>query len=133
MLQRTILRLIRTHPKINQHSFSTSNSPPTSQQDPQQPQTNPKTPPEQQRREGERDVEDEDVPFESSSCIIQSRTEILWVGGSTASSSGAVSDCSPTMSTWSTTTIKRHLSNNSPEPYPMLSTQPKASLMDSII
>lgn len=119
MLQRTILRLLRPAPKTPHYPFSTTNSPPPSQKDPQQPQSNPKTPPERQRREGEEEVEEEEVAFESTPCIIKSRTGIRWAGGSTASFSGAVSDCSPTMSTWSTTTTKRHPSSNRPEAYHM--------------
>lgn len=53
MLQRTILRLLQKPTNIPRYPFSTNNPTPPSQKDQQQKQSDPKTPPERQRREGE--------------------------------------------------------------------------------
>lgn len=71
---------------------------------------------EERLKEGEREREerdeegreDEEEPLRGTRLLMQSKIGIRWVGGSTASSSGEASACSPTTPTSPTPTTKKH-------------------------
>jgi hypothetical protein len=70
MLQRTFARLLRITSRTNQYSFSSTQKPEQQKNESQEQPSTSKTQEERQRRDGEDDVADDDVPFESRTSSI---------------------------------------------------------------